>query len=348
MKSSKTVLFSIIKKAKKLGSYSLANLAFAALVESVIDWESAIHFKWIASPDDDEYYDLFVISDGIREACIPTPLLRNPQAFREICSKEESRSIPVSKLDTDIVNIDTKKELEKLRSEIEQITPNAQELAHKYLAQNECQVCPFYATGHNKGAIHCSVHPFGYPDQKCPDWDVDLGLDAALLKKQETEYLIEQKRLYEIECEEERAVNERIKKKIEKESYWAKARESFWLNQIKEAPLSDRLQWLLDRWGNRKSWHQSGAWISYNGKSYPEEYVYQYDYPYIYPNRCWGRYELQFSMSSGATKLTDADDVRSIEKKMREAILHEASRIGWNRGAKEKYAFIRSMIKVCD
>ncbi len=358
MNPSKTALFSIIKKAKKLGSYSLANLAFAALIESVMDWESAIKFKWMVAPsaadedyddiEDGIYYDLLVISDGIREACIPAPLLRNPKAFREICGNEDVRSTSASSLDADIVAVDTKKELENLRIAIEQVA-NAQESAHKYLAERECQVCPYFATGANKGAIHCSVHPFGYPDQKCMDWEVNLDLNEALSKKEEAKYLLEQQRLYEIECEEERALNAKIEKEIEKESQWAQARETFFFAQIKEAALSDRLQWLLDRWAKRNLWHHSGAWISYAADNeYPEGYIYKYDYPYISPNKDWDRYELRLSISSGATMLTDADDNRSVECKMREAISHEASRIGWNEGVDAKFLFIRNMIKVCN
>jgi hypothetical protein len=136
--SKMSIFFAIIEQAKKLGSYSVANQAFACLVDLALDFEKELHFIWQHSPgndDEDSYYDLLVISDGIRSACISAPLLRKPSVFRSLCRKEEDReehdrvfSYLISLKEKEI-----KKELKKIRRKLAGTAPNAGELYRKYL-----------------------------------------------------------------------------------------------------------------------------------------------------------------------------------------------------------------------
>jgi hypothetical protein len=81
-----SVLFSVIDSAKKLGSYAIANLAMACLLEEALDrphqvkllWETEYcNENWELYSPNLNYYDIAVISDGIRSACVPAPILKD-------------------------------------------------------------------------------------------------------------------------------------------------------------------------------------------------------------------------------------------------------------------------------
>lgn len=80
-----TFLFKIIEAAKNVGCYKIANTAFACLLNLALDrddlkiiWESQDNSQedeW-ENVEPHSYYDLVVISDGLRDACIPVPIIR--------------------------------------------------------------------------------------------------------------------------------------------------------------------------------------------------------------------------------------------------------------------------------
>jgi hypothetical protein len=92
-KQKRKTMFNLIDTAKDLGSFSLANTAFAVLLDKALDLdENVFQLFWDKSrgnDDDDIYYDLLVVSDGLREACIPAPLLKDPLQWRRICIERE-------------------------------------------------------------------------------------------------------------------------------------------------------------------------------------------------------------------------------------------------------------------
>lgn len=203
-----SVLFSTINKAKDLGSYSIANLAFSCLIDLALDLEKELHFVWEKSPgndDDDIYYDLLVVTDGIRSACIPAPLLDKPLVFRSLCKKEVEKKYHHRNYDhlLKMTEEDVKNEVQKLVQKLFEVLPNCLDL-QKYLVKKECTICKYRYDG---SEIHCAVNPLGYPSPKCKDWEPDLtlGINEALRKLQQVkddearriEYEIE--RLAEIE-----------------------------------------------------------------------------------------------------------------------------------------------------
>jgi hypothetical protein len=133
-------LFQIIDKAKDLGSYPLANAAFAALADHALDNEEQLHFVWEYSQtkcrEEDLYYDLLFISDGLREACIPAPLLKKPSAFRSICKNERERRSDEHRRELTAPFISGKvvEDLKSLRQQIE--TECTRDLVQKYLSES--------------------------------------------------------------------------------------------------------------------------------------------------------------------------------------------------------------------
>ncbi|MCD8487877.1 MAG: hypothetical protein LRZ84_14365 [Desertifilum sp.] len=172
-------LFGIIDTAKNLGNYPLANAAFACLMELSLDCDRELEIRWESEDPEGEflwdYYDILVISDGLRSACIPVPLITNRLVWRSL-----AKIVDRVEHDRNLVEwVDPKPQLTHLRDQLLKLYPNAQELAHKHLeddqSKGDCAVCPYRVTGHNKGSLYCTVHPFGYPDLPlCPDWEIDL------------------------------------------------------------------------------------------------------------------------------------------------------------------------------
>lgn len=140
-----SALFTIINRAKDLGSYSVANLAFSCLIDLALDFEKELHFIWEKSSgndDEDIYYDLLSISDGIRSVCIPAPLLNKPLVFRSLCDKEEERKEHTRSIKKWILEIeDWEKVISSLKQQILEIFPNAEKLKEKYLATSQIIPC---------------------------------------------------------------------------------------------------------------------------------------------------------------------------------------------------------------
>lgn len=138
MLSNLSNLFSTINKVKDLGSYSVANLAFSCLLDLSLDAEKELQFIWEKSPgndDDDIYYDLLVISDGIRRVCLPAPLLKKPLVWRDLCNKEVEREEHNRSVKEWILGVqDYESYVDYLKQGILDIFPNALELKEKYLS----------------------------------------------------------------------------------------------------------------------------------------------------------------------------------------------------------------------
>lgn len=126
-------LFSLINQAKSIGSYALANLAFAVLIDVALDNEKSLSLEWEGDSKDsnDYYYDLLVITDGLRSACIPAPLLKSPKRFRSICNRETEKRWHQRR--GVILGGDIKKEAEKILNEILKAFPDAYVMHAKYL-----------------------------------------------------------------------------------------------------------------------------------------------------------------------------------------------------------------------
>lgn len=208
-------LFSLIERAKNLGNYQLANAAFAVLIDRALDVSSRkLRFEW--EPHENSYdresiyYDLFRISDGLRTACIPAPLLSKPMTLKsmsvEVDPIEHRRSHKLLKGILEAAQEMQRKdrnpdlhravervsrpavddELKGIKNRILEIEPNLSAIAAKYLASpskgtGECAICPFFARDRNQGAIHCTVHPSGHPNQQgcCPDFEIAPDYDAG-------------------------------------------------------------------------------------------------------------------------------------------------------------------------
>lgn len=126
-------LFNLVNQAKSIGSYALANLSFAVLIDLALDNEKSFSFEWEGDSNDpdDYYYDLLTITDGLRSACIPAPLLKNPKAFREICDRETE--IKWHRRRGIVLKGGISKEAEKILNEILVLSPNAYALCKRYL-----------------------------------------------------------------------------------------------------------------------------------------------------------------------------------------------------------------------
>lgn len=219
-------LFNLIESAKTVGSYSLANAAFAVLLDKSLDVsQKKIKFFWETEGDDDFYYDLAVISDGLREVCIPAPLLRFPKAFKSL-SVEIERRVHDRRF-KEISLPQAKKDLTRIKEQIIEISPNVQELINthispqegKFPSRGECRLCPHFVDGHNRGAIHCTVNPSGHPNSggNCPDWELDLGLDQIAMRLEQEQLIKLEKQEREKRMESERLERLRLQKIWEQE-----------------------------------------------------------------------------------------------------------------------------------
>jgi hypothetical protein len=135
-----STLFTILNKAKDLGSYRIANLAFSCLIDLALDLEKELHFIWEKSQGNDEediYYDLLVISDGIRSVCIPAPILKKPLVFRSLCKEEEDKEEHNRSIKEWILEVHFEEEIGAMFQQILGIFPNALELREKYLEPQE-------------------------------------------------------------------------------------------------------------------------------------------------------------------------------------------------------------------
>lgn len=219
-------LFRIIDEAKSLKVYSIANAAWCVLLDKSLDKSfKEIQFLYEDAGDEGDYYDLATISDGLREACIPIPLLKPNivKAFKEMsqkidrkehCRQYDKISFEIEygeKIKDHIAEIEAilnqkKSKLKNLASRIS--IPGIQELINKYLqpsqcgGKSDCKSCYYFA---NNNSILCGVHPMGYPSEACPDWE--LRSDSSIINKFEEnlKYYIKQEELNEErekECKE--------------------------------------------------------------------------------------------------------------------------------------------------
>lgn len=143
------ILFSTIDSAKNLGAYAIANLAFACLLEKSMElddlkflWETQDNENWELYNPDDNYYDIAVITDGLRSACIPAPLLRDDIAKgfmsrSEIVERREHNR-KMSRV------LDSEKYVEELYGNLIRAYPNAVLLAIKYLNSDDDGHVPDY------------------------------------------------------------------------------------------------------------------------------------------------------------------------------------------------------------
>lgn len=179
-------LFQDISFFKNIGEYKVANILFAQLLDIAIDhpreykliWESTnLHYRgevlivpdWEKYDPDNNYFDLLVISDGLRKSCIPAPLLKNnvAKALMSLVSIFEDKHHSLR--EHDFIEEDEKKAkvLEILKK-----YPQALEKARKYLKQtlipyHGCEKCVYF---YGDGGIHCAIHPFGKIATECGDF----------------------------------------------------------------------------------------------------------------------------------------------------------------------------------
>lgn len=166
-------MFSIVQWAKELGSNHVANLAFACLLEAATN-NKHLKIFWEVSDCNNEFLDLLAVSDGLRVARIPIPLLRYPDNFKNIAIQRQ-RLERFNFINPKVLQVeDITGELRKLFLLILERYPNASQLAEKHLLGKECSLCAYHCNGHNAGAIYCAVHPFGYPNERCNDWELDI------------------------------------------------------------------------------------------------------------------------------------------------------------------------------
>lgn len=204
--SSLALLFSIVNKAEELCSCSIANLAFVCLIEAALEYAPReVRFLW-ASDSPKEYitfpawYDLAIISDGLRQASIPAWLLKEDfakglmQGSEVVCKDDFPSFLPEANWQKlpNLIN-----ELNHLFDSLISVYPHALRLWDKYMkhpfefdfeqAQDRlekckkqelncsideveprvlCGDCPYY---YGQDRIHCAPHPHGYPDHGCEE-----------------------------------------------------------------------------------------------------------------------------------------------------------------------------------
>lgn len=139
-----SLLFTTIESSKKLGSYALANLAWGCLLELSLDEDKALKWVWETQEEQTEwrlynstlnYYDLAVITDGLRSACIPAPILKDEHAkkFMKLATpkwkEEHNRQVDAKKF------LVAEQELSQLFQKLMEDYPNAWELAEKYFEE---------------------------------------------------------------------------------------------------------------------------------------------------------------------------------------------------------------------
>lgn len=143
-----TFLFKIIDDAKNVGCYQIANLAFACLLDLALDRED-LKIIWESSDNSQEdewenvepysYYDLVVISDGLRDVCIPVPIIR--PGYQKSCflDAKERGNFWEKRIHQRNVGKCLPGQKEYLESELLQVFPNCRELADKYLDLTQSQ-----------------------------------------------------------------------------------------------------------------------------------------------------------------------------------------------------------------
>lgn len=218
-------LFSIINEAKSLAAYDLANIAFAALIDEALDnewyqliWESNENHpnQWRHYDQLNTYYDLFTISDGLRRACIPAPILRHnvAKALMSLSKEEDKHTSNRVFVVANWQNVGEK--IRRLWDKLINNYPNVIDLAHKYLG---CRFCKFFAPG---TPINCFPHPEGLKgSQSCVDFvfDFDLEKQSESVKKilkyeQEQKQRLRQSKFHK-ELELWQRIQARAKEKIE-------------------------------------------------------------------------------------------------------------------------------------
>ena len=166
-----TALFNIIHSAKNIKEYSIANVAFAVLLDEVLDrndikiqyesqedygyklefydqvksyidsngdfsilnyWEN-IDCKW---HEMSTYYDLVTISDGLRDACIPVPLLNQKVALACFEDAKERKNFIAKREHNRSHSPNLPGQFDYLLGQLEKICPNWRELANEYLAED--------------------------------------------------------------------------------------------------------------------------------------------------------------------------------------------------------------------
>lgn len=137
-----TFLFKIIDDSKNVGCFKTANLAFACLLnlalvrkELKIIWESydnSQEYEW-ENVEFTCFYDLVVISDGLRDACIPVPLIR--PWYQKACflNAKERGNFWEKRVHQRNIGKCLPGQEEYLESKLLQVFPNCQELAEEYL-----------------------------------------------------------------------------------------------------------------------------------------------------------------------------------------------------------------------
>jgi hypothetical protein len=167
----------LINSAKNIKEYSIANAAFACLLDEVLDrddlkiiYESQEDYLynntdqgqylkssindngdfeiarlWKYNDDDTSwdkiptYYDLITISDGLRDVCIPVPLLK-PWIGKACFEDAKQRHNFIEKREHNRShNPKLPGQFNYLLSQLEKINPNWGELATKYLRE-DCNV----------------------------------------------------------------------------------------------------------------------------------------------------------------------------------------------------------------
>lgn len=128
------------EKAKRLADYHTANFIWASLLDCALDVsDRKIKFLWESDqPDDvDDYYALAVISDSLRTACIPSPLLKKKyrKAFYFTAEKIDRKIHQRSWRHLQAIpSFDVlENELQEIKRELTLIFPEHQSAVEKYL-----------------------------------------------------------------------------------------------------------------------------------------------------------------------------------------------------------------------
>lgn len=143
-----TFLFKIIDDAKNVGSYQISNLAFACLLNLALDrddlkiiWESSdnsLEDEW-ENVEPYSYYDLVVISDGLRDACIPVPIIR--PGYQKSCflDAKERGNFWERRVHERNVGKCFPRQKEYLEEKLLEVFPDCRELAGRYLDLTQSQ-----------------------------------------------------------------------------------------------------------------------------------------------------------------------------------------------------------------
>lgn len=169
--SNLTALINIINSAKNIKEYSIANAAFACLLDDVLDcddikiqyesqedygYNNTDQIEYIKSSIDDNdnfeiiqlwtyrdetswhnmptYYDLITISDGLRDVCIPVPLLKPKIALACFEDAKQRHNFIEKREHNRSHKPNLPGQRDYLLSQLEDICPNWSELTDRYLA----------------------------------------------------------------------------------------------------------------------------------------------------------------------------------------------------------------------